>query len=107
VQLNTFFALSVVDHALMHVLENFSRDYLIESIENEAENGLNPGVYPHLSLAPGQRFASKGAYIVRFSPHAAGGLEPVSTWIVPTGRDSRGASVASMDAPPRPGLTTD
>jgi len=39
-------------------------------------------IYPRLSLAPGQRFASKGAFIVRF---AADGqlVTPESEWIVP------------------------
>jgi hypothetical protein len=39
-------------------------------------------VYPRLSLAPGQRFASKGAFIVHF---AADGktVVPESDWIVP------------------------
>ena len=32
IQANTYFALSIADHALMHLLENFSRDYFIESI---------------------------------------------------------------------------
>lgn len=80
IQLNTYFALSITDHALVHLVEDFSREYLIESVEHETENFLNPGVYPHLSLGPHQRFASKGAYLVRRSGDT---LEPVSRWIVP------------------------
>jgi hypothetical protein len=60
----------------------FSRDYLIESIEQVAENALNPGTYPRLGLGPGQRFASKGAYVVALGAQA-GVVTPLSGWIVP------------------------
>ena len=80
-QLNTYFTLSVVDHALTHLVEHFSREYFMESIEHETENALNPGIYPHLSLGPGQRFASKGSYIVKLA--ADGGVQAVSEWIAP------------------------
>ena len=79
-RLNTYFALSIADHALMHLVESFSRDYFVEAVEHEAENALNPGVFPRLSLGPGQRFASKGAYVVRLTD---GGIEAVTDWIVP------------------------
>jgi hypothetical protein len=39
-------------------------------------------VYPRLSLAPGQRFASKGAFVVRFAADGKS-VVPVSEWIVP------------------------
>lgn len=38
-------------------------------------------IYPRLSLAPGQRFASKGAYVASFNEAAA--LDPEAEWIVP------------------------
>ena len=79
-QLNTWFALAVTDHALTHLVENFSRDFFVESVEEETENALSPGVFPSLSLGPGQRFASKGSYVVKLAPD---GLEAVGGWIVP------------------------
>jgi hypothetical protein len=46
-------------------------------------NGINSGRYPRLGLAQGQRFASKGGYIVHYSAEA--GDEPVADgdWIAP------------------------
>jgi len=82
-QLNTHLMLEIADHALEHLGENFSRDFFIERIEDMMENASNPGVFPHLSLGPGQRFASKGCYIVKLSDRAKGGLEAVSDWISP------------------------
>lgn len=82
-QLEAYFALSIADHALMHLVESFSRDFFVEAVEHEAENALNPGVYPRLSLGPGQRFASKGCYVVRLVDEAPGGIEAVGGWIVP------------------------
>lgn len=40
-------------------------------------------IYPHLSLGPGQRFASKGGYIVRFADDRSDKLIDESGWIVP------------------------
>ena len=82
-QLNTWFALAVTDHSLTHIVENFSRDFFVESVEEETENALSPGVFPSLGLGPGQRFASKGSSVVRLADGATGGLEPASGWIVP------------------------
>jgi hypothetical protein len=38
---------------------------------------------PRLSLAPGQRFASKGGYLVRFTGPAAEAIAADGEWIVP------------------------
>ena len=79
-QLNTYFALAVADHSLTNLAGNFSRDYFIETVEHETEVTPNPGVFPRLSLGPGQRFASKGSYIIKLS---ANGIEAASEWIIP------------------------
>jgi hypothetical protein len=61
----------------------FIAGFFVESVEEETENALNPGLFPSLSLGPGQRFASKGCYVVRFADGAPGGVEAASGWIVP------------------------
>jgi len=82
-QFQVYYALSVLDKAVMQIQGDFSRDYLIEEIEMIAESNLNPGVFPFLSLGPGQRVASRGAYVVKLSPSAMGGIEAEGDLIIP------------------------
>jgi cytochrome c553 len=82
-QFETYYALSLLEAALMNMREDYYRDYLIERIERESEKDLNPGIYPRLALGPTQRFASKGAFIVRLDAEQPGRLVAVSDWIVP------------------------
>ncbi len=50
---------------------------------NSASNSQGTTIYPHLSLGRGQRFASKGGYIVRFADGNSDKLIAESDWIVP------------------------
>ena len=61
----------------------FVRDYLIERMEDMIARRLVTGYYPHLSLGTGQRFASKGGYIVRFSAASSGPFVADGDWVVP------------------------
>ncbi len=63
-RLTAHWVLSLADHALAHLGATLSRDAFVEAIEREAEREPNPGVYPRLSLGPGQRVAAK-SYAVR------------------------------------------
>ena len=47
--------------------------------------GISEGttIYPHLTLGPGQHYASRGAYIVRLATGPVLTLEAISDWIVP------------------------
>ncbi len=80
IQSNTFYALRVVGRAISHLRDKFSREYMIEIVEHIAEKALVSSVYPRLSLGPSQRYASKGAYILRLNKD---GIELVEDWLVP------------------------
>jgi ABC-type branched-subunit amino acid transport system substrate-binding protein len=82
-QANAFFALKMAAGALKGVRGFFLRDYLIERIEHMVDNANYTSVYPGMSLAPGQRFVSRGVYITQFRPDDAGELVAVTDWYVP------------------------
>jgi hypothetical protein len=48
-----------------------------------AENASYTSVYPRFSLAPGQRFLSRGAYITQFEPVGSAKLVAKTDWMVP------------------------
>ncbi len=80
-QTEVFFNLLFLTDLTSQILDNLYRDYLVERAEDMLSLDSNVSAYPHLSLARGQRFASKGAYIARFAPD--GNLVADSEWIVP------------------------
>ncbi|KAF2989854.1 hypothetical protein MJC1_02990 [Methylocystis sp. MJC1] len=82
-QFQTYYALSLLDAAIGRLKTDFFRDYLIENVEHEAEGDLNPGVFPRLSLGPGQRVASHGVYVVQMAREKVDRIEPVGDWIIP------------------------
>ncbi len=82
VQADTFFAVTQAGMAIPHLVDDYSRDYFIETIEHGLDNALAPSSYPRPGLAPGQRHASKGSYIVKANG-THNHLEPLGDWIVP------------------------
>jgi hypothetical protein len=83
VQVDTYVACQVLSEAVTHAFADLVPDYLIEQIENLVSVKLLDGFYPRLALAPGQRFASKGGYIVRLPPQPGGPVIADGDWLVP------------------------
>lgn len=77
---DAFLALSATGEALMHMKTNFSRDYFIEKLEHVFNRTTFPGLYPELSLAPGQRFIAKRWLMVELD---ADGRPLRERWEVP------------------------
>jgi cytochrome c553 len=82
VAIDTRFAVEMTGEALAHLMDSFSRDYFVETVEHQVSGTLLASSYPPLTLGPDQRFASKGLYLTR---SAASGGEPMaaSALIVP------------------------
>ncbi len=83
VQVDTYLACGLLAETLSHMADTFVRDYLVERTEEMLEHRLMTGYYPHLTLAEGQRFASKGGYMVRFAGDEGNRLLADSDWTVP------------------------
>ena len=82
-QSNTYLSLSILTEAMMHIRSNFSQDYLIERIEHMLENSPETSVYQRLSLAPGQRFAAKGSYLIPLDKINSSSAQARTYWAVP------------------------
>ena len=79
-QVDTYLSCVILAESVGALYGNFVRDYLLETYENMLSFRTLNGYYPHLSLGPGQRFASKGGYMVHFSDTA---VVKDGEWIVP------------------------
>jgi Cytochrome c len=82
-QVDTFFAASLVGMAVKGMSTFLSRDYFIELVEHKTEYMVAPSAFPRVSLGPGQRFASKGCYMLRYPTRPGGEMVPDGGWIIP------------------------
>jgi hypothetical protein len=83
VQVDTYIACGIVSEILNEMLDSFVRDYLIERTETMISHRLVNGYYPRLSLAPGQRFASKGGFMVHFAAPTGTQIVAEGDWTTP------------------------
>ena len=83
VQADTFLACGLLAETLKYMTDTFVADYLVERLEDMLDHRIITGYYPHLTLGSGQRFASKGGYIVHFADPAGTRLVADGGWTVP------------------------
>ena len=83
VQSDTYLTCEILAEAAGHMANDWVPDRLVELVEIEMGHRLVNGDYPRLGLAPGQRFASKGAYLTHFEDASGTRLAADSDWIVP------------------------
>lgn len=86
VQANAYFTMKMVGGGLFGIGTYFNRDFFIESIEHMVDNATYTSVYPYMSLAPEQRFVSKGVRIGAFEEDR---LVTVVDWLVPDVQNDR------------------
>ena len=86
VQADAYFALKTAGGALKGIQGYFDREFFLEGIEHMVDNANYTSVYPRISLAPNQRFVSKGAYIARLEGGEKARLQAVTEWLIPGAR---------------------
>jgi Cytochrome c len=80
---DTFLACTLLTDAFKLMAQDVSAPYLIEQLHGLLEHRTLTGYYPRLALASGQRFASKGGYIVHFQAPQGTALVADTSWTVP------------------------
>jgi hypothetical protein len=79
----TYFACRILGEGMMHITKDyFFRDYLLEFVDHLDAAARFSIAYPSPSFGPGQRYLSKGAYIVDLALDDAQ-AERAAEWIVP------------------------
>ena len=66
-QSDTYLACLATAETVSMMGEDLVRDHLVETLEMHLGTRLLNGYYPRVGLAAGQRFASKGGFLVRFA----------------------------------------
>jgi hypothetical protein len=80
-QAEAFFAANALYLGLSQMGDHYSREYLLERLEDMNESAASESIYPRISLGPGQRFAAKGAYLL--SLPADGRMPEAAGWFIP------------------------
>ncbi|MBI5641229.1 MAG: ABC transporter substrate-binding protein [Nitrospirae bacterium] len=72
----------VLTDALMHMKQHYYRDYFLDVIDMMRDQTHLVANYPRLSFGQGQRFASKGCYIVQLTEGQKPELIKRSDWVI-------------------------
>lgn len=82
IQSKMYFLGWMLPAAIDHMRGEFYRDYFMEGFDMMSDQDYAAAVYPRLSFGPGQRYASKGCYIVQISAGDNPEIKKVSHWVI-------------------------
>jgi hypothetical protein len=83
VQLDTYLACGILAESVGHMADIFVPEYIVERAEEMLDHKFMTGPYPRLTLSEGERFASKGGFIVHFAGTQGSQLTADQDWTVP------------------------
>lgn len=82
IQSQMYFLGWMLPGAISHMRSEFFRDYFFESFDMMHDQDYAIAAFPRLTFGPGQRYASKGCYIVQLGEGAQPELIKKSEWII-------------------------
>jgi len=83
IQAKTYFLGWMLAATVKGMRDDFYRDYFMDVVGMMRDEYYSIGaVYPRLSFGPGQRYASKGCYVVQLTAGPEPTLEKRSTWVI-------------------------
>jgi hypothetical protein len=82
IQAKTIFDVMLVTKAIFMLKGYFNRDRFLEVVDMMRDETM-VSLYTSLSFGPGQRYLSKGCYIVQLTDGPAPKLRGVSDWVIP------------------------
>lgn len=82
IQSQMYFLGWMLPAAISHMRSEFFRDYFIESFDMMRDQDYAIAVFPRLTFGPGQRYASKGCYVVQLAEGEQTTLLKKSEWII-------------------------
>jgi hypothetical protein len=82
IQSQMYFLGWMLPGAVSHMRSEFYRDYFMESFDMMTDQDYAIAVFPRLTFGPGQRYASKGCYIVQLGNGEQPELLRKSEWVI-------------------------
>jgi hypothetical protein len=77
-----YFITRLLSNALLDMGGDYYRDFFLELLENEIDQSYTSVAYPRLSFGPGQRYASKGCYVVTITKGPNPQVIRQSDWVI-------------------------
>ena len=82
IQAKMYFLGWMLPGGIKHMRSEFFRDYFLEGFDMMIDQDYAIAVYPRLTFGPGQRYASKGCYVIQLTKGQPPELVKKSDWVI-------------------------